>query len=854
MPSGSDSNAPMDLRRAPAWLHGMLALCAIYIGWHLTGPGRSHYEQLCSIGFLTVMSPVAFALMVKAARRPELPAGVRRALAYIAGGIGLMTIGSAIMIYKVLARTATTANSFGLEDAPFLAGYPVSIIGLLYFPRTRNLVAGPWRILVDGAVFVVGAGVPLWLFAIKPAIVAMGLGEAAQIIAYPIMAFVGIITVNALLLSGTPVPSRAAFWTLLGALGLSWVADIIFSLDGAADVIGNGPINWVNIANALSLSLFMIAAWRFQAEPVSPRLAGRPAAVSPVPLITIVAVAAWSALVLVMGRPDAGMSERMVLSLVLLLVLLLIRETLVVREGIKFAAAEAQRESRARFEAMVRHSSDVIMVVDEMRRVVFASPATALALGLPPEKLLGRDLIDFAHPDDRERGMQFFVELMQRSDKESSHSVQWRLRHADRSYRHFETAGSNLLEEPSVGGLVLNSRDVTERMLLEDQLHQAQKMEAVGRLAGGVAHDFNNLLAVVLANSELALLGLPENHPVRADLEEIKRASTRGSALTGRLLSFGRRQNLQPQVVSPARLLQDTLPFLRRTLGDAVKLSTHVAAETGCIRADPRDVEQALMNLATNARDALPRTGGTLAISLRAETLAKPLVSEYLTAQPGRYVVLAVVDNGAGMDENTRTRLFEPFFSTKERSRGAGLGLAAVFGMVKTAGGGIVVRSAPGQGTAIELWLPEQACVIEEKAAVPAAAPADRKARKILLVEDEDGVRRATQRMLEARGYTVLAASDAREARSVFEQPAARDIDLLLTDVIMPGQSGPVLAADLVRNRPQLRVLFMSGYTGDELKTDEMARTGGQLLVKPFSAEDLTARVRQVLEAPAARG
>jgi PAS domain S-box-containing protein len=855
MSSGADVTSSRQSGSAPFWLHAGVLLTIAYVAWHLSGPGRTGRAQIVSLGGLTVLCMLAVWAMSRSSLRDDLPARVRTGLRYITAGLVMVMLGSLYLVVQYVAF-GTAPNTFGLVDALFMAPYPLSMIGLMYFPRAEHLVASRWRILVDGVAFAVGAGVPLWLFAIEPVLRTTHGLDALLIVLWPIMAFCGIVAVNASLLASPPVPSRGAFWLMLGALGVSWVADLIFALDAAAKIVTHGSINWINITNALSLGLFMIAAWKFQSDPIAGRRKVRPAAVSPVPMITIVVVATWSVLVVAFGRPDPGMFLHLLVSLIFLLVILLVRESLVLRDSLRWVAAEAQRESQARFEAMVRHSSDVIMVVDRARRIHFASPATTKVLGRAPDELTGRELLELVHPEDTARGAAFFDDLLLHPDPDALRILRWRLRNVDGTFRHFETSGSNLLEESTVGGFVLNSRDVTERAMLEERLHQAQKMEAVGRLAGGVAHDFNNLLAVVLANSELALLSLPEGHEARAELEEIRRASTRGAALTGRLLAFGRRENLQPQVISPGKLLQDTAPFLQRLLGEGTTLATQYSGSPGSVRVDPHDLEQALINLATNARDAMPKTGGRLTVSLRAEVLAKALVSDYLAAQPGRYVVVAVADNGAGMDLATRARLFEPFFSTKERSKGAGLGLASVFGMMKTAGGGIVVRSAPGQGTVIELWLPEVTAAFTEAVSPPAPVltravlPAG--GETILLVEDEDGVRRATQRILESKGYKVLAAGGAQEARTVLLQPEARAVKLLLTDVIMPGQSGPVLAAEVVKQRPELRVLFMSGYTGDELRTEGLARAGGKLLIKPFTADELTARVHRALVEPVA--
>ncbi|HVU15801.1 MAG TPA: ATP-binding protein [Candidatus Didemnitutus sp.] len=831
--------------RPPAWVIATLLSCVGYVAWHVSGPGRGPWAQIISLGYLTILSIAAVWAMYRATVRPDLPDRIRRGLRYILAGMAAVLAGSVYLVIQYIWR-GTAPGTFGVVDALFMCAYPMSAIGLLQFPRAPHLPSGRWRIVVDGVAFVIGVGVPLWIFAIQPVLASSAWLDALLIVLWPVMAFLGIMVVNASLLTNPPLPSRGAFWLLLGALGLSWVGDLVFALDAAAKVVTHGTINWINIINAISLVLFAGSAWRFQTDRMPARRNVGPAAFSPVPMLTIGAVAAWSVLIVRYGPADVDQFRHLLTCLIILLIVILFRETFVVRDSLRWVAAEAVRESQARFAAMFRHSSDVILVTGADRRVALAGPAAGTVLGIAPADLAGRDVLDLVHERDRAAGEAFFAALAAAGGPASVHSVRWRFRHADGTYRHFETSGTNLLDEPAISGCVLNSRDVTERLLLEERLHQAQKMEAVGRLAGGVAHDFNNLLAVVLANSELALMDLPENHPVRTEIEEIRRAANRGATLTGRLLSFGRRENLQPQTVAPARVLEDTLASLQRTVGDTVVLSHRIARGLGSVLVDPRDLEQALVNLAANARDAMS-AGGTFSIELRPETLTRALPSAYLTARPGRYVVVSVTDSGSGMDETTRSRLFEPFFSTKAKSKGAGLGLAAVFGMVKTAGGGIVVTSALGSGTTIELWLPEVAPAVEELP-VPARNAAGPGGGTILLVEDEAGVRRATQRILEANGFTVLSAGNAREAREVLRDNAATPIRLLLTDVIMPGESGPVLAADVMRQRPELKVLFMSGYTGDELHSEELTRAGGQLLIKPFNATSLLDRIRVVLD------
>ncbi len=368
----------------------------------------------------------------------------------------------------------------------------------------------------------------------------------------------------------------------------------------------------------------------------------------------------------------------------------------------------------------------------------------------------------------------------------------------------------------------------------------------MGRLAGGVAHDFNNLLTTVLASSEICLLELPEQHPLRHDLDEIQRAAHRGAGLTSRLLAFDRGERaVRP--VSVLEVLQGARGALDALADGRVHLQVAMGDDPGCVRSSPEELTETLVTLAANARDAMP-DGGTIALTVVIKTLSEALASPHLSASPGTYAVFAVTDTGVGIDESIKSRIFEPFFTTKDRARGMGLGLFGVYGLAHRAGGGIIVKDGPaGRGTTVELWLP---IVDAPPEAVTPVRPASA-GGTMLLVEDEPSVRFVVERVLWRAGFTVLVAGNAAEARQLVLQH--RSIDLLLTDVIMPGDGGPMLAAEIVKQRPELRVLYMSGYTFDELGSHGLARPDAPLQTKPFSAEQITARVRDVLAGPPGR-
>jgi two-component system, cell cycle sensor histidine kinase and response regulator CckA len=392
---------------------------------------------------------------------------------------------------------------------------------------------------------------------------------------------------------------------------------------------------------------------------------------------------------------------------------------------------------------------------------------------------------------------------------------------------------------------VLTLDDVTERSQLEHQLRQSQKMEAMGRLAGGVAHDFNNLLTIIGGYGQMVMDSLKAKDPARKDLEAVLEASTRATDLTRRLLTFSRRQPIQPKVLDLNRQVSRINRMLERVIGEDIELVISLQAEPSRIKADPAQIEQVLLNLAVNARDAMPK-GGKLVIETARFDSANAPAGAPPELKPGRYVTLAVIDTGTGMDAETQTRLFEPFFTTKGKGKGTGLGLSTVYGIVKQSGGEIAIESEVGRGTAVRSYFP---CAEERVKAGPAARrPVARMGTEtILLVEDDATVRGMASEMLARRGYSVLEAASEAEALGVWRERGA-SIDLLLTDVIMPQTSGPQLAAQLLAARPGLKVLYMSGYADDVLKEHGAVEALPGFLHKPFTSSALAQKVRAVLD------
>jgi signal transduction histidine kinase/CheY-like chemotaxis protein len=387
--------------------------------------------------------------------------------------------------------------------------------------------------------------------------------------------------------------------------------------------------------------------------------------------------------------------------------------------------------------------------------------------------------------------------------------------------------------------------DITDRKHLETQLQQSRKMEAVGRLAGGIAHDFNNLLTIITGYTDLALSRSAVPLELRSDIERIENAAARAAALVRQLLAFSRKQVLQPKTLDLNSIVINLDKLLRRLMDDNIEMTTAVSENVGKVKADPAQIEQVLMNLVVNARDAMP-LGGRIVIETSNVDLDSAYADGYASVKPGRYVMLAVSDTGMGMDRETVAHIFEPFYTTKESGHGTGLGLSTVYGIVKQSGGYIWVYSELGKGSTFKVYLPRIEQSVDELAPPPASLDSQRCSETILLVEDEEAVRDLIHTVLNDHGYNVIPSRDTQHALQIAET-FAHEIHLLLTDVVMPGMSGRELAARITARRRGIRVLFMSGYTDNVITSGGVLEKGITFLQKPFSPGQLTQKVRDVL-------
>jgi PAS domain S-box-containing protein len=506
-------------------------------------------------------------------------------------------------------------------------------------------------------------------------------------------------------------------------------------------------------------------------------------------------------------------------------------------------AEQALHESEDRYRCLVDVNPDGILVHRE-GAIAFANPAAVQLLGAErPEQLVGRPVSDFVPTDAHDRVGERFRRLEELG--EPVPFVEEKMVRLNGQAFDAEVGGAPFPDRGRRAAVVI-IRDMSTRKQLEEQFRQSQKMEAVGKLAGGVAHDFNNLLTVITGYTEMVLSETPAGDPAASTLAEVHAAGVQASNLTRQLLAFSRKTLLQPRVLDPNDLVANLQRMLGRLIGEDIRLTTCLGPAVGRVRVDPGQIEQVIVNLAVNARDAMPQ-GGSLNIETAAVDLDEAYARSRPEVRPGRYVMLAVSDTGRGMTEDVKAHIFEPFFTTKGPGEGTGLGLATVYGIVKQSGGHVSVYSELGRGTTFKVFLPvaDGAANVAASAAPKAPAPGGRET--VLLVEDEARVRGLTAAALRKRGYVVVEAGCAEEAlraRAALPGP----IDLLLTDVVMPGASGRVLAERLTASDPTLAVLYMSGYTDDAVVRHGLLSAEVEFLQKPFAVDALLRTVRRVLD------
>ena len=496
------------------------------------------------------------------------------------------------------------------------------------------------------------------------------------------------------------------------------------------------------------------------------------------------------------------------------------------------------------FRLITENAGDMIAVVDVNGHRLYNSPSYYKILGYSPDEMQETSVLEQIHPED-----QPLVEDAAREAQQTGFGrrIEYRMRHKDGDWRYLESTASAIRDDNGdIEKLVIVNRDITARHRLENQFRQAQKMEAVGRLSGGIAHDFNNLLGVIIGYSEILTEGLAQADPMRESVDEILKAGRRAASLTSQLLAFSRQQVLEPKALDLNEVISDTEKMLRRLVGEDIDFTTHLQTPLGTVKADPGQIQQVLMNLVVNARDAMPE-GGRLVIETADIEMDPVFVRGYsFPFKPGSYALLAVSDSGMGMDAETQTHIFEPFFTTKGKDTGTGLGLATVYGIVKQSGGYIEVLSEHGSGSIFKIYLPRIQEAPQRSSPAAECFESLQGHETILVVEDETALRTLTCNLLRSLGYTILEALNGAKAVEIATTTPV--LDLLLTDVVMPGLNGRTLAHELTKQHEDLTVIYMSGYTGQGVgNTGDLSATE-LFLQKPFTREGLARKVRMALD------
>jgi PAS domain S-box-containing protein len=744
-------------------------------------------------------------------------------------------------------------------DALYLAYYPLALAGLLTVPMARS---GRSRLTfaLDAGTVMVGASMVIWYLILRPIALAEHTSalETVIAVAFPVSNTVLLFGVVVLLLRRPDKEMRQALGILMVAILFGAIADFGYSYLTLQSSYEGG--SWPDCFYILSFFLMALSG-QFQswsAKHSRPRELTLAEQSSPFPWLPYLAVGLAYSLLLVVSykRAHQGGSDPIVwltIGAFVITGLVVVRQIIALRENSYLLAERATRATEARFVSLVEQSSDVITIIEPNGRVLYESPSVERVFGYSVAEALGKKLGEFIHPDSRAEVREVVTRLCQKSGMRGR--LELRLLHKDGQYVDVEAVMTNLLDDPNIRGIVINSRNIAERKQAEaalheseEQLRQSQKMEAVGQLAGGVAHDFNNLLTVIIGYSDLLLMRSSSalGKDGQTKIEQISKAAHQAAGLTRQLLAFSRKQILQPKRLDLNTVVGGMDKMLKRLIGEHIEMLTILDPNLGIAKADPGQVEQVLLNLAVNARDAMP-AGGKLTIETANVTLDRQYTQAHGSVEPGPYVMLAVSDTGVGMSLEVRTRIFEPFYTTKEKDKGTGLGLSTVYGIVKQSGGSIWVYSEPGQGTTFKVYLPcvGQNADIAEAAPAPAAY---RGTETVLLVEDENWVRQIVKEILTMNGYRVLQASHGNEALDISRQHQGV-IDLMVTDVVMPMMGGPELARRLAVTRPEMRVLYMSGYTDDAIFRHGMLQEGTAFLQKPFTSEAFARKLRELVSA-----
>jgi PAS domain S-box-containing protein len=834
---------------APAIAFGVLASYALFRvavnGGQLTARPVELVDWLFFI--LAHLFMITWSLRASHAARGDAP--TRRAWLLIALSATATTVGACGEAVLDLVYSQIRLPLW--IHAVFAFAILLLLFGLLSFPIAPRRRADRITLSFDIATVALSGAMVLWYWCIRTGAFdpTTSLANKAIVVGYPSADLMVLIVAAILLVRSADERGRGIFGYMALAYLCSSIAEFWYGYlqMGGGAYPRNTVIDTVWFAGVLCPILAAASQLRRSSESNAPR---REASrwMAEIPIIAV--GLAFAMLFLAIRDNKEEVEIPLGVGALVMCMLAIARQRISAREAERLMNERATRD--ARFRALVQNSSDVVVVLDRSLRASYVSPAIQGVLGQSAERGLGRPFLEWVAAVDRDAA----AELLERvaASPFATEPLRCRMVHADGTLRTMETLASNLLDDPAVNGIVLNSRDITVRTALEEQLQHTQKLEVVGRLAGGIAHDFNNLLMVIGANAEFVLSEDSDVTARREAAEEIKSTTKRAAALTKQLLAFSRRQESRPIIVNPNDIVRHVERMLRRLLQHSARVETDLTDSPASIEIDPGQLEQALLNLAVNSRDAMP-PGGLLRMRTRNVKLLERTMVDRGVLAPGNYITITVQDNGSGMSAEVRSRIFEPFFTTKPIGSGTGLGLAMVLGVVQQGGGQIQVHSSQGEGTSITLYLPVVATPTNGAAARPLASLL-RGTGQILVVDDEEGVRTVLQRLLRRIGYEVDAVGDAATALAMLAVTPVR-FDLVLSDILMPGKTGLELASELIEQKTPVEIVLMTGFADNSTVREATETLGLPVLRKPFEVEQLAAIVEDALSrrlGTAARG
>jgi PAS domain S-box-containing protein len=839
-PTGSPDSIDSEpaIRRDPTfWAIAILALVTVCASaWLISGLGDASLSGGLAVVESTAGSLIVVLMALRLRRTKRLDPRVSRAWSLIALALALYCLGAVVDLAAGSMPSANLMTSLGVGLK--VACYPLISIGLTLLPRPGRTRYDRVLFSLDVTIAAASAAILLWHFCIFPAAQAGGRDAIAAVGAsfFPVYDAALLFSIAGLVVRGLPQSARSALTIAAFAIASMFAADLVASLQSLKGTNAPGnlsdllyPVAWVLLAVA------SYAQWRIRDTKEPPT--GLFDYARSFPWLPYAAVAVAFVAPAIRDWNDLNMLRQHIPATGFLIMLVIARLGVTARHNATLAAAE-----RERLAAAVDQAAEAVLTTDRDDRITYVNPAFSRITGYAADEVLGRIPEFLDDPADPAR----LVEMRSTLARGDSWEGRLQQRGRDGGTLYVDMAIAPVRDSfGAVVGSVAVSRDISRERTLEIQLAQAQRMEAIGNLAGGVAHDFNNMLTAIRGFSELAAMELGKDHPVAGDIDQIRIAADRAAALTRSLLIFSRREVPQPQIIDINGVLAALTPLLGQLIPENVELIVRVDPRLGSARVDATQIEQVVMNLAVNARDAMP-SGGTLTIATTNVDLDADFVRTHVGASEGKFVVLTVSDTGTGMTPEVMEHAFEPFFTTKERSKGTGLGLSTVFGIVRASGGFVRVESEPGAGSAFHVYLPGLDPLPRPAEPAGVAAKATGGRETILVAEDEEAVRSFVERVLTGAGYQVTAAPDGAAAIDLASQ--LPQLHLLVTDVVMPGVDGIQLAAHLTGTRPNLPVIYASGYSDQDIPERGSGNLKAWYLPKPFTAENLLKHVREALD------